>query len=122
MYNVAMIGPQLRAKLKRERERLLAALHQAPNLMRGTVYTRQRKCGRATCECARGGPQHKGLQLTVTYGGRTVTRFVRQAELAEVEAMTSAYRDLWAIIEELTKVNLELLRGKQVGGRKRGSR
>jgi hypothetical protein len=119
LYNVAMITPQSRAKLEREREQLLAALHQTPNLMRGNVYTRDRKCGRATCECARGGELHKGLQLTVTYKGRTVTRFVRQAELEEVKAMTAAYRELWGIVEELTRVNLELLRGSQAGRRRK---
>lgn len=122
LYNVPMMTPQRRSQLKQQRDRLLAALHEIPNLMRGTVYTRQRKCGSSSCPCAQGGPRHPGLQLTASVDGRTVTRFVRQAELDEVEAMVAAHRMLRSVVNELTEVNLELLRGEQVGGRKRSNR
>lgn len=98
-----------RARLEAERERLLGALRQLPNLMRGKVFERERKCGRATCTCASGGPRHPGLQLTVNLQGRTRTRYVRQGERAAVEAKVAAYRRLWALVEELTEVNLVLL-------------
>jgi len=77
--------------------------------MRGKVFERERKCGRASCPCARGGPRHPGLQLTVNLKGRTRTRYVRQGERTAVEAKVAAYRRLWALVEELTEVNLALL-------------
>ena len=97
------------ARLEHKRERLLAELHQLPDLMRGKVYERERKCGRAACPCASGGPRHPGLQLTVNLGGRTRTRYVRQGERAAVEAKVAAYRRLWELVDELTEVNLVLL-------------
>lgn len=121
-YNMPVMTSHQRSQLERHRDRLLAALRELPNLMRGTVYTRQRKCGSPSCACAQGGPRHAGLQLTATVGGRTVTRFVRQAELVEVQAMVAAHQRLRSLVNELTEVNLELLRGEQVGGRKRRSR
>ena len=98
-----------RARLEAERERLLGELRQLPDLMRGKVFERERKCGRATCPCASGGPRHPGLQLTVNLQGRTRTRYVRRGERAAVEAKVAAYRRLWALVEELTEVNLTLL-------------
>ena len=98
-----------RERLERRRTALLAEVHGLPNLMRGTLYERQRKCGRASCTCASGGPRHPGLQLTVNQRGRTWTRFVRQSERATVEEWLRNYQRLWAIIEELTTINLELL-------------
>ena len=101
--------PRQRAQLEATRERLLGELHQLPDLMRGKVFERQRKCGRAACPCAGGGPRHPGLQLTVNLNGRTRTRYVRQGEREAVEAKVRAYRQLWALVEELTEVNLALL-------------
>jgi hypothetical protein len=97
------------ARLERRRERLLDELHHLPDLMRGKVYERERKCGRASCTCASGGPRHPGLQLTVTLEGRTRTRYVRQGERAAVEAKLAAYRRLWELVDDLTEVNLALL-------------
>ena len=103
-------------QLEARRDALLARLHGLPNLMRGSVYERERKCGRAACPCATGGPKHPTRQLTVTLRGRTRTRYVRQAELAHVQALIAAYHALWALVDELTAVNLALLRGQHPGG------
>ena len=98
-----------RSQLEARRARLLGELRQLPDLMRGKVFERERKCGRASCPCATGGPRHRGLQLTVNLKGRTRTRYVRQGARAAVEAKVRAYRRLWALVEELTEVNLALL-------------
>jgi hypothetical protein len=87
--------------------------------MRGIVYERQRKCGRPSCTCARGGPRHPGLQLNVTLGGKTRTRYVRQGERAQVEAWVAAYHRLWELVEELTAVNLALLNAEPRGQARR---
>ncbi len=97
------------ARLEGKRERLLNELRNLPDLMRGKIYERSRKCGRASCTCASGGPRHAGLQLSVNLGGRTRSRYVRQGERAAIEAKLAAYRRLWELVDELTEVNLELL-------------
>ena len=97
------------SRLNRKRQLLLTELRHLPDLMRGKVYERERKCGRATCPCASGGPRHPGLQLTVNLGGRTRSRYVRQGERAAVEAKLAAYRRLWELVDELTEVNLAVL-------------
>lgn len=101
--------------LERRRAGLLDELRRLPNLMRGTVYERERKCGRANCTCASGGPRHPGVQLTVNIGGKTRTRYVRRGERAELEEMIATYRRLWKLVEELTEVNLTLLHAAPAG-------
>ncbi len=103
-------------RLEQRREALLARLHALPSLMRGTVDEKLRKCGRATCACAHGGPKHPTRQLTVTLGGTTRTRYVRRDELDQVQALIATYHALWGIVEEVTAVNLALLRGQHPGG------
>lgn len=105
------------------RENLVRQLRDMPNLMRGTVVTRQRTCGRKSCACATGGPKHPGLQLCVTLRGKTHTRFVRQADLAEVVRMTKDWERLREIVDDLTEVNLELMRREStLRPKRRGSR
>ena len=112
-----------RADLERRRDALLARLRALPNLMRGSVYERPRKCGRATCGCATSeGPKHRTRQLTVTLGGTTHTRYVRVDAVEQVQAQIASYHALWTIVEALTAVNLELLRGRHPGGRARRKR
>lgn len=111
-YSVSNMTNRQRSQLEARRERLLGELRQLPDLMRGRVYERERKCGSASCTCASGGPRHRGLQLTVNVKGRTRTRYVRRGELEAVEAKVRAYRRLWALVEELTEVNLALFNAR----------
>ncbi len=106
-----------RRRLEQQRDALLARLHALPNLMRGSVYERLRKCGRASCACARGGRKHPSRQLTVTLRGTTHTRYVRHEEVAHLQALLATYEELWAIVDDLTAVNLALLHSAPAGGR-----
>ena len=117
MENTTTLTPEQR------RDVLLGRLHQLPNLMRGTVYERPRKCGRSSCTCAGAdGPKHTTRQLVVNLKGRTHTRYVRTGEMEKVQALVAAYAELWEIVTELTEVNLELLHGEHPGGRFRRGR
>jgi hypothetical protein len=107
-YRTSMTDAQ-RRRLEQQREALVARLHTLPNLMRGSVYERGRKCGRASCACASGGPKHPTRQLTVTLDGATRSRYIRLEELAPVRALIATYEELWTIVNALTAVNLALL-------------
>ena len=114
-YITSMTDAQ-RRRLEQQREALLARLHALPNLMRGSLYERGRKCGRASCACAQGGPKHPTRQLTVTLGGGTRSRYIRLEEMAQVQALIATYEELWAIVNDLTAVNLALLHSEPPGG------
>jgi hypothetical protein len=116
LYKGAMKA-STRADLEQRRAALLGRLQGLPNLMRGSVYERWHKCGRAACGCAGAGPKHLTRQLTVTLDGRTHTRYVRVEEVEHVQGQIATYHELWAIVNALTAVNLALLRRAPAGGR-----
>lgn len=102
------------ADLQRRRNELLARLRDWPDLMRGSVCERRSRCGRPGCWCAaKQSRGHPGYQLTVNLGGRTRTRFVRAGEVEEVRALVSNYRELWKLVEALTRVHLEMFRARR---------
>ena len=86
LYMGSMSEPRT-PELEERRTQLLERLSALPNLMRGTVYEKPRKCGRASCHCATGGPKHTTLQLTVFLRGKTRTRYVRRGERSQVEVL-----------------------------------
>jgi hypothetical protein len=86
--------------------------------MRGSLYERLRKCGRASCACAQGGPKHPSRQLTVTLRGATHTRYVRHEEVAYLRQLLATYEALWALVDDLTAVNLALLHSAPPGRRR----
>jgi hypothetical protein len=98
-----------RIRLEKQRVVLLGQLRGLGNLMRGSVVTARVKCGNPRCECAEG-LKHAKVHLSVNLNGRTRVAYVGEKRAEEVEALLAEYRRAWRLIEELTKVNLELLR------------
>ena len=103
-------------ELEGQRDALIEQLHGLGNLMRGTLSRARVQCGRKGCECEDGW-KHEKVHLLLHFRGRTRTRYVSREREPEVGALLSEYQRAWQIIEELTAVNLELLRGKHPGGR-----
>lgn len=48
--------------------------------------------------------------LTTKVGGKTVTRYVRKALVPKVQKMTQRHKKVRALIQELSKINWELLK------------
>ncbi len=98
-----------RVRLKKRRANLLRELRNLGNLMRGTLYTTHVRCGSPRCECAHG-KKHAKLHFSVNMKGRTRSMYVGEKRAEEVGALLSEYQRAWRVIEDLTEVNLELLR------------
>ncbi|MFI4978545.1 MAG: DUF6788 family protein [Solirubrobacterales bacterium] len=89
-------------------------------LMRGTLVERARKCGKATCACARDqDARHRGLFLTVSLKGRSQAMHVRPEDAERIRAALAAYQHLWKLIEGLTECELSDLR-REARERRRG--
>lgn len=107
-----------RIQLEKRRDELLAELHSLGNLMRGSLVQTRVKCGRKGCMCE-SGEKHIKPHLSVNLHGRTRGCYVGHVREAAVSALLREYQHAWRIIEDLTEVNLELLRGEHAGGRRR---
>ncbi len=109
-----------RIQLEKRRDALLEQLHSIGNLMRGTLVQTKVRCGRKGCVCETG-EKHVKVHLSLNLHGRTRGCYVGGREAA-VAPLIQEYQRAWNIIEQLTEVNLELIRGNHPGGRRRKNR
>lgn len=84
-------------------------------LLRGTLTTFRRRCGKAGCRCATGEP-HESPALTFTEGGRTKTITLTAAEVREVEAALARYEAARTELEAQADAGLGRLRRRRRGG------
>ena len=111
-----MVTSPDRRKLEQQRDALLAELRGLGNLMRGTIGTVGVKCGRPGCACAQG-VRHRKVHLSVNLHGRTRSAYLGREREALVAPLIAEYARAWRLINDLTAVNLALLRGAHPGGR-----
>lgn len=91
------------------------ATRSRPLVLRGTLTTFRRRCGKATCRCAEGEP-HESPALTFTEGGRTKTITLTAGEVDEVEAALARYEAARAELEDQATAGLAHLRDRRQGG------
>lgn len=82
------------------------------SLLRGTLTTFRRRCGKPTCRCATGAP-HESPALTYTEGGRTKTVTLAHAEVAEVSAALARFADARAELERAADAGIAALRARR---------
>ncbi len=107
-----------RRRVEQQRDALLAQLRGLGNLMRGTVVEVGVKCGRPGCACEQG-EKHRKVHLSLNLGGRTRGCYLGEERAAAAAPLIAEYERAWRLINALTAVNLELLRGTHPGGRAR---
>jgi hypothetical protein len=103
------------SRLEKRRDSLLEHLRGLGNLMRGSLYTAHVRCGSPKCECATG-VKHEKQHLSVKLHGRNRNVYVGEQRASEVAALVAEYNRAWRIIDELTEVNIELLRATSARG------
>lgn len=79
-------------------------------LVRGALVRTRRKCGRPGCECEKG-VRHPFCYLSrAVEGRRNKIVYVRPVEEEAFEAGLAAYRRAWAVIEELSAINIDIVK------------
>jgi multidrug efflux pump subunit AcrA (membrane-fusion protein) len=82
------------------------------SLLRGTLTTFRRRCGKPSCHCATGAP-HESPALTYTEGGRTKTLTLTDAEVTEVAAALARYQEASAALLAAADAGLAALRARR---------
>lgn len=90
-------------------------------LLRGTLTTFRRRCGKPSCRCATGEP-HESPALTYTEAGRTKTVTLSTAEVEEVTAALARYETARTELEAEADAGLASLRSRRAGGSSAGRR
>ena len=101
-------------RLLQRRHRIQGRLPALAEILRGSVFTRQLRCGKPTCRCARGA-LHRATYLSVSFAaGRTVQITVSPALVATARRWVANYQAWWRAIEAVSAINRELLRQRAV--------
>lgn len=102
---------KLTSQERRFRSRVAQLVHQRW-LLRGTLSVRSRRCGKPNCRCARGEP-HASLYLTSSRQGKPRQICVPRAWEARVRQAVADYRELEALLEEISELELARLRQRK---------
>jgi hypothetical protein len=81
-------------------------------VLRGTLTTFRRRCGKPNGRCAAGEP-HASPALAYTEGGRTKTLTLAEAEVAEVAAALVRYEDARAELDRAADAGIAALRSRR---------
>jgi hypothetical protein len=102
-------------KLLDRRRRAVAALPPLEEVVRGTVFVRQLRCGKPTCRCARGEP-HQATYLSVTLaGGRTKQISLPASLVPLARRWVANYHAWWRAMERVSALNREVLLRRREG-------
>ena len=105
--------PLREGSILRRREQAARRLPDPRQILRGTLVERYRKCGRASCHCARQGDQGHGpayyLMVTVR-SGKTETIYIPKERRRAVEAWVRNFQSMRERMEEISSLNRDLLK------------
>jgi hypothetical protein len=81
-----------------------------PRLVRGSLVTLRRKCGKAACRCAEGEALHENPALSFSEGGRTRIVALRPADVPAVQTALARYTAAREQLEADASAGVETLR------------
>lgn len=91
----------------------------APRLVRGSVVTHRRRCGKANCRCADGEALHEATVLSYSEDGRTRFLMLPADHVGAVKAAVERYRAERSRLEEQGNAGLAELVARLGPGRRR---
>src|SRR5215831_880596 len=99
-------------KIGRQRDRLLARLPEARDILRGSLLNRTIRHRTGCPKCARG-EGHPVAVLAVGYSGGVIRHIsLPQEKIAQVRRSLAAYRKLKTALEKICEINQESLRAE----------
>jgi hypothetical protein len=82
-----------------------------PFMVRGTLFTLRRRCGKPNCHCATG-PGHDSPALAYPEGGRTRTMTLSEGDVDDVRAALERYRAARATLDAGADAGVAALRAR----------
>jgi len=84
-------------------------------VLRGSLITLKRKCGRPRCRCAQGG-LHETPALSLNVGGRTTIITLRPEEIPEIKAALERYHEARVRLDQQVRAGVAMLRERHRRG------
>jgi hypothetical protein len=89
-----------------------------PRLLRGSLVTLRRRCGKPNCRCADGEQVHEATVLSYSEGGRNRTVMLSPAEVNAVTAAVQRYRAAQARLQAQANAGLAALLARRASARR----
>jgi Family of unknown function (DUF6788) len=100
-------------RLLQRRRKAVARLGEVGKVLRASLLERLTQCGKGGCKCMAGQKHGPSYYLTVSYPkGKTRQIYVSKDLKKIAESWIENYHRVWAALEEISEINLELLRLK----------
>lgn len=80
-----------------------------PPMLRGSLVTLRRRCGKASCHCAQGDQPHEAPVLSYSDHGRTRVVMLVESDVDAVTAALARYRAAQTELEEQASAGLAAL-------------
>ena len=103
-----------RRMLLSKRRDLLQKVMNTPDFVRGSVVRVKRRCNKPGCRMCASGRGHPTYVLTYSKGGKTRTAHLGHDLVAAARRMKENYRQVTDWVEEISQINLALLKGGRV--------
>jgi hypothetical protein len=98
---------------KEAHRRALRGLPPLEEVLRGSVFVRTLRCGKAGCRCATG-DGHRATYLSVSFAGGRTEQISLPASLVPVARRWIAnYLKWWRAVEKVSAINRRLLRERR---------
>ncbi len=99
-----------RKELMARKQAIIASLPPFTEMVRGSIFERRIKCGKASCRCAHG-QGHPTTYLSVSFKeGKTVQITVPKNLVPKVRGWVKNYSEFWSALEQISEINRQLLR------------
>ncbi len=96
--------------IQKQKAELMAELASLGHLIRGSLISTGKKCGRKTCACTKG-KLHPHSYLSVSSGtGRNRTVYIKPSDAETVRLGIAAYQRAWEILDQLGALNVQLIK------------
>ena len=102
---------EVTAAQRAARDKIAAELAAAGFALPGTLTVRAYRCGKPRCRCRADPPRLHGpyAEWTRKIGGKTVTRRLTDAELADYQPLFDNARKLRALLADLQDLTLQII-------------
>jgi hypothetical protein len=102
------------SQLLEERRMAVECLGKIDEVLRASLLERMTQCNKPGCKCMKGKKHGPAYYLTVSYAkGKTRQAYVPKDRKKVAEAWIANYRRVREALEEISRINLELLRSKE---------
>lgn len=92
-----------------KRQKVVKAIELNQRIIKGSPVSLARECGQPNCRC-RKGKKHVSLYVSQSYKSKTKMTYIPHRYENLVEESVKRCRKLFRAIEELSEINLEIIR------------